>query len=208
MNYFPNKTYQDAGMFADDYFLEVQRSHASVSREALRSAAELVRDTISSDRDIFACGNGGSAAIANHLLCDCLKGISIGTQLRPRVHTLSSTVELITAIANDFSFEDVFSFPLVSLSRPGDLLVVISSSGKSRNIVKALTVAKSLNVRTIAITGFDGGDASAMADVSLHVDSSNYGVIEDVHQSIMHIIAQYTRSTSLVDPDMLGSLKF
>ena len=85
---------------------------------------------------------------------------------------------------------------------------MISSSGKSRNIVKALTVARSLNVRTIAITGFDGGDAAMMADVSLHVDSSNYGVIEDVHQSIMHIIAQYTRNTSLVDPDMLGSLKF
>ncbi|NSX34140.1 SIS domain-containing protein [Brevundimonas vesicularis] len=208
MNYFPNKTYQDAGVFADDYFVEVKRSHESVSREALRSAAELVCDTISSDRDIFACGNGGSAAIANHLLCDCLKGVSMDTQLRPRVHTLSSTVELITAIANDFSFEEVFSFPLISLSRPGDLLIVISSSGNSPNIVKALRVAKKLNVKTIAITGFDGGAASAMADISLHVDSSNYGVIEDVHQSIMHIIAQYTRNSALLNPGVLGSLKF
>lgn len=208
MNYFPNKAYQDAGVFADDYFVEVKRSHESVSREALRSAAELVCDTISSDRDIFACGNGGSAAIANHLLCDCLKGVSMDTQLRPRVHTLSSTVELITAIANDFSFEEVFSFPLISLSRPGDLLIVISSSGNSPNIVKALRVAKKLNVKTIAITGFDGGAASAMADISLHVDSSNYGVIEDVHQSIMHIIAQYTRNSALLNPGVLGSLKF
>ncbi len=149
-----------------------------------------------------------SAAIANHLSCDCLKGIRSATALRPRVVSLSATVELITAIANDFSYDEVFSFQLSSLAVPGDLLIAISSSGNSPNIIAALNWAKDNGLRTLAMTGFDGGAAAGIADVSLHVRADNYGVIEDVHQSLMHLLAQYVRHKNLIDPATLGAVKF
>lgn len=157
---------------------------------------------------IFSCGNGGSAAIANHLVCDCMKGVRTSSSLRPRVHSLSTTVETITAIGNDIGYERIFDFQLESLGRPGDVLVAISSSGSSPNIANALTRAKAMGIATIAMTGFEGGTARELADVVLHVDAQNYGVIEDVHQSLMHILAQYLRHSHLEDEAQLGRIKF
>ena len=208
MPLFPDQPFTGADTFADAYFDQVAKAQASVSRLALRDAADLLSDAIGRDATIFSCGNGGSAAISNHLLCDCLKGVQGGTSLRPRVHTLSSTVELITAIANDIGVEEIFSLPLASLGRAGDVLVVISSSGASPNVVRALEVARGLGMRTIAMTGFTGGEAAVRADVSLHVDAANYGVIEDVHQSLMHILAQNLRQANLTDPSQLGEVRF
>ena len=91
---------------------------------------------------VFSCGNGGSAAIANHLQCDHLKGVRTGTDLTPRVVSLSSNIELITAISNDIGYEDVFTYQLQSQSQPGDVLIAISSSGRSPNIARALDVGQ------------------------------------------------------------------
>jgi len=97
-------------------------------------------EAIQADRLIFTCGNGGSAAIANHLTCDCSKGIATNTTLRPRVVSLSATVEIMTAIANDMAYSEVFVYQLKNLARPGDVLITISSSGDSENIVRALGI--------------------------------------------------------------------
>lgn len=208
MPLFPDHAYAAADTFADAYFDQVAKAQASVSRQALRDAGALLADVVEGGATVFSCGNGGSAAIANHLLCDCLKGVQGGTSLRPRVHTLSSAVELITAIANDIGVEEIFSLPLRSLGRAGDLLIVISSSGASANVVRAIDTARNQGMRTIAMTGFTGGQAAERADISLHVDASNYGVIEDVHQSLMHILAQNLRHANLTDPLQLGSVRF
>lgn len=208
MSLFPDQPFSGADTFADAYFDEVHKAQASVSRQALREADAVLREAIENGANIFSCGNGGSAAISNHLLCDCLKGVQGGTSLRPRVHTLSSSVELITAIANDIGVEEIFALPLASLGRQGDVLVVISSSGASPNIIRAIEVAKGLGMRTIAMTGFEGGQAAKLADVSLHVDAANYGVIEDVHQSLMHILAQNLRQAHLTDPTQIGQIRF
>ncbi|MBI1198464.1 MAG: SIS domain-containing protein [Phenylobacterium sp.] len=208
MTYFPDRLFDDAGSYATAYFEQYRTAAASVDQEALRRAGELVGQVISEGAAIYSCGNGGSAAIANHLACDCLKGIRTGTLLRPKVFSLSTTVELITAIANDISYDDVFAFQLESLAKPGDLLVAISSSGQSPNIVKALTWAKDNGLRTLAMTGFSGGASAEIADVSLHVAGENYGVVEDIHQSLMHLLAQYTRHRSLTNPSDLGRQKF
>ena len=114
----------------------------------------------------------------------------------------------MTAIANDIGYDEIFSYQLVSLARPGDVLIAITSSGESPNIVKALEAAKASRVRTIAMTGFKGGRAAEMADITLHVDAHNYGVIEDAHQSLMHILAQYVRHRHLEEPHLLGTHKF
>ena len=157
---------------------------------------------------IFSCGNGGSAAIANHLVCDCLKGVRSGTSLRPKVHSLSTAVELITAITNDIAPEEMFAYQLSSMARADDVLIAISSSGRSANIVRALSEAKSLGLATIAMTGFSGGEAAKLADISLHVSAENYGLVEDIHQSLMHILTQYLRQAHLDRPDTLGSIYF
>jgi phosphoheptose isomerase len=180
----------------------------ALDREQLQAAADLIAETVDRNGIIFSCGNGGSAAIANHLACDCLKGVRTGTSIRPRVVSLSATVELITAIANDIGYDEVFSYQLSSLARPGDILITISSSGESPNIVNALTWAKSNGVPSIAMTGFKGGKAAQVADIKLHTDAHNYGVIEDMHQSLMHILAQYARHRRLTDTKLLGSHKF
>src|SRR5262249_34277269 len=146
---------------------------------------------------IYACGNGGSAAISNHLLCDFLKGIQSGTDFRPSVVSLSTNIEVITAIANDISYDDVFLYQLRTLAAPGDVLVSISASGNSENVVRAIDCAHSHGVSTIAMSGFAGGRSAERASVVLHVAASNYGVVEDVHQMLMHSLAQYLRSSEL-----------
>ena len=208
MNYFPEKIYEDAGAFLDAYLDRVRLAAASVSREKMRAAAELLEATVARDGTIFSCGNGGSAAIANHLACDGLKGVREDTAIRPRLHSLSATLELMTAIANDIGYSEIFSYQLSSLARPGDLLIAISASGDSPNVVGALAWARRNGLPSIAMTGFQGGKSAELADVNLHVDGHNYGVVEDVHQSLMHALVQYARHQHFDDPQLLGQKKF
>lgn len=208
MAYFPDRPYADIGSFAEGYFALYAEAAASVDRTAFQAAARLLVERIEAGRHVFSCGNGGSAAIANHLVCDHMKGIRTGTTLQPKVHSLSATVELITAIANDIGVEEIFAFQLDSLAAEGDVLIAISSSGASPNVLRVLEQARERGVATIAMTGFSGGGAAEMADISLHVDCANYGVVEDVHQSLMHILAQYIRHAHLLDGAALGTLKF
>jgi len=146
---------------------------------------------------VFSCGNGGSASIANHLVCDHVKGVRAKTNFTPRVASLSNNVELLTAIANDLAYEDIFSYQLQSQAQPGDVLIAISSSGRSPNIVKVLRWARENDIRTIAITGFDGGAARETAEIAIHADCGNYGVVEDLHQAIMHALAQYIQQSAM-----------
>ena len=120
-----------------------------------------------------------------------------GTDLRARVFSLSTNIELFSAIANDTGYENVFEYQLASVARPGDLLITVSSSGSSPNIVRAVEWASAHGIRTIALTGFSGGRSRELADVSIHVDSNNYGVIEDAHQVCMHLLAQYVRQSRM-----------
>ena len=208
MTFFPERLYEDGGAYAGRYFELLGQAYTTVDAAAVASAGKLLIETAAAGRVIFSCGNGGSAAIANHLVCDCMKGVRSNTSLKPKVNSLSATIELITAIVNDIGVEQMFSYQLESMAAEGDVLVAISSSGSSPNIIAALNQARAMNVRTIAMTGFSGGEAAKLADISLHVDAQNYGVVEDTHQSLMHILAQYMRHANLDAPETLGSLKF
>ena len=173
------------------------RAASSIDPAALDRAAAILLEAYTRGAGVFSCGNGGSASIANHLQCDHVKGIRTTTDLAPRVMSLSTNVELLTAIANDMAYENVFAYQLQSQSGPGDVLIAVSSSGRSPNIVRALAWARDHGLRTIAITGFDGGDARAVAEVTIHVDGANYGIVEDLHQAIMHALAQYIRQSRM-----------
>ena len=208
MSFFPDRSFPDAAAYGRAYFGEITKAAAAADFAGLSAAGEILLEASRNRAHIFSCGNGGSAAIANHLACDCMKGVQVGTGLLPRVHSLSSNIELISAIVNDLSVEEMFAYQLRTLGGAGDVLVAISSSGASPNILKAIETARALGMKTIALTGFEGGAASRAADVSIHVPAANYGMAEDIHQSLMHILAQYVRHRSLSDPASLGQVKF
>ena len=153
--------------------------------------------TLFKKKKIFICGNGGSASISNHFVCDHQKGSSMGTKLMPGIISLSSNIEIITAISNDISYDHIFSYQLERLAKPGDGLITISSSGNSKNIILAIECAKNKKLTTISLNGFNGGKANKISQISLNVPSRNYGVVEDIHQSIMHILSQSLRMRNL-----------
>ncbi len=196
---FPDKGYPSIADYCDDYLTRLAQAGASIDRAALARAADMLDAAFDRSAWLFVCGNGGSAAIANHLLCDVAKGVQTDTGVQPRVMSLSANLEMVTAIANDIAFEDCFLYQLGTAARAGDLLMTISSSGDSENIVRALDWAAANGLESIALTGFDGGRSAPLATVNLHVDGDNYGVIEDIHQSIMHMLAQYLRQAKMPD---------
>lgn len=205
---FPDKPFSDIGDYINAYGQSIKAAFATIDPDQVRKAAKALEETVNRKAMIFVCGNGGSAAISNHFVCDHVKGASNGTDYHPRVTSLSNSIEIITAIANDMAYANIFDFQLSRLASAGDLLVAISSSGGSANITGAINWAKAHGVTSIAMTGFSGGEARTLADISLHVEAHNYGVVEDVHQSLMHILAQFLRQKRLLEPEQIGRIKF
>ncbi|HEY7596045.1 MAG TPA: HAD-IIIA family hydrolase [Actinophytocola sp.] len=203
---FPARQFDRADSYGGAYVAELSRAFDTVDLSRVHAAAELLTDAYLRDGAVFACGNGGSASIANHLQCDHVKGVRNGTGLLARVQSLSTNMELFSAIANDIGYEHVFSYQLESIARPGDVLIAVSSSGRSPNIVRAVDWANANGMRTIALTGFEGGDTRARANVPIHVDSRNYGIIEDAHQALMHLLAQYVRQSQLSADAVAGQV--
>ena len=204
---FPDEKFADMAAFADAYFRASQAAQASVDRVALAKAGALLAGAYAARKCVFVCGNGGSAAISNHLVCDHLKGCQTDTDLRPRVVSLAATIETITAVANDISYDEVFAYQLRTLADAGDVLISVSSSGDSENVVRACQWARDNGLAVIALTGFAGGRTQALADVNLHVAGDNYGVVEDTHQALMHILAQFIRMDHMA-ADLIPDRKF
>lgn len=204
---FPSHRFHRADAFGRSYAAELSRAMDTVDLSAVHDAAEILLNAYTTDAAVFACGNGGSASIANHLQCDHVKGVGNGTDLTNRVYSLSTNVEIFSAIANDLGYEHVFTHQLRTQARPGDVLVAVSSSGSSPNIVRAVDWANEHGMRTISLTGFGGGAARERATVSIHVDAVNYGVIEDAHQAVMHLLAQYVRQ-SRMSPEAVATQVF
>jgi D-sedoheptulose 7-phosphate isomerase len=207
MSTFPEKPYQTIGTYCDDYLGQLARAGASIDHGKLAQAGEILNQAFQRGAWLYVCGNGGSAAIANHLLCDFAKGIQTDTEILPRVISLSANLELITAIANDIAFEDCFVYQLRTAARPGDVLLTISSSGDSENVVRAMQWANANDVQTISLSGFDGGRTAREAQVNVHVAGENYGVVEDTHQSVMHIFSQYLRQARMSE-SLIAARKF
>ena len=138
MKKFPYKKYENILNFFEDYKNEVFDGINKISIKKFTTAAKLIEKKILSDSNIFLCGNGGSAAIANHYICDFLKVLRTGTNLKPKFFSLISNLETISAIANDTKYDEIFKYQLESLARKNDLVIFISSSGNSLNIRKAL----------------------------------------------------------------------
>ena len=204
---FPAQKYENAVEFFDGYLDHLAAAAAALDRAALGKAAGLLTELFGADRTLYVCGNGGSAAISNHLLCDFSKCIQTDTVLLPKVVSLSASVEIVTAIANDIDFHDIFVYQLRTAARKGDALMTISASGNSENIVRAIDWAHKNGLKTIALTGFTGGRSASIADINLHVPAGNYGIAEDIHQAIMHMLEQVIRMR-LMAPELVPERLF
>lgn len=204
---FPTEPIASPGDFMRQYHDASEVARQSIDEAAFAAACDLLASAYRKGRTVFVCGNGGSTAIANHMVCDHGKLIATGTQLKPRIVSLSHANEMITAIANDIGYEAVFAHQLDLLARKGDVLVTISGSGASPNIVRAIEKAGEIGMRTLAMTAFGGGESRQRSDVSLHVKTENYGIAEDIHQSLMQMIAQFIRLQHL-DPETIPTARF
>ena len=152
----------------------------------------ILAEAYRADRQVFIAGNGGSAGTANHFVCDFGKNAVQGKgKRRFRVLSVCDNVEKITALGNDIAFEAVFRFQLENLMRPGDVLIVVSASGNSPNIVRACEFAAELGARVIALAGFAGGKIKSLADACLVAPLTSYEQIEDVHLAILHMVVCY-----------------
>lgn len=152
----------------------------------------LVR-TYEAGRVVFLFGNGGSAALASHMACDLGKGTAPESGKRLRVVALTDNAPLLTAWANDTSYENIFAEQLANLLEPGDLAFAISGSGNSPNVVAGLEFARCAGATTAGITGFQGGKMKALCDVCVVVPSENMQIIEDLHLSISHAVFRALR---------------
>lgn len=194
---FPDSAIPDIWDYLQEYADTYRVGLRSVDRDALEQAKTALLETVTAGGWIYFCGNGGSAEISNHMKCDFLKSIRTDTPLRPKVQSLSAGIGLLTAIANDIDYSEIFSYQLESVGTAKDVLITVSSSGNSANIVKALKAASRLNMKSIALSGFNGGASRELASVSLHVPVSNYGIVEDAHQTLLHALAQFVRHACL-----------
>ena len=177
--------------FLDNYLKTLNNSILKSNIKNIEKAAMEIKKASENKKTIFVCGNGGSAAISNHYVCDYLKFLRQHSKLRPKVISLSSTIETITAISNDLSYDQVFKYQAESLFEKNDLLIIISSSGNSKNIKEVLKFAKKKRVKIIGFSGFNGGYLKKNSDISVHINAMNYGISEDAHHILMHIILQY-----------------
>ncbi|NBO22684.1 SIS domain-containing protein [bacterium] len=175
--------------YANRVFLGLE----SLDEKELQKILEILEVAYIKRIPIFVCGNGGSLTMSDHFYCDHAKGTHYDAELRPKIEPLT-TGSILTAIANDIGYDDVFSFQLNIKGDAENILIAISASGNSPNIVNAIKKAKQLQMKTIAFVGFDGGEALKLADHVLHIKENNYGIIEDCHQCLMHILAQHIRS--------------
>ena len=171
------------------------KAYKKIDLKKIDNIENILIEKIKEKKNIFTCGNGGSASIANHFLCDFNKGIKISSKkkLLPRVYSLSENVELITAISNDNDFSHIFEHQLENLSNKNDVLITFSCSGNSKNILNVLKFAKKKGIFTINLSGFSLKTKNKLADINYNIGIKNYGICEDIFQSIMHMISQSIR---------------
>ena len=189
-----NKTFtiDSVDEYFQDYLREFVAAIRLVDKRNLDRASKVMKWAREFGMRVFVAGNGGSASISEHLECDWQKGTDRLTRKPLLTRSLSSNLALITAIGNDLGYEKIFTEQLrLSNAVEGELLVLISSSGNSPNIVEAAEWAKNKRMIVIGMTGFDGGKLRGLCDISIHVPFRNYGIVEDCHQMLMHVLAQY-----------------
>jgi D-sedoheptulose 7-phosphate isomerase len=170
------------------YINAQKAAHDSIPVDGLATLIEKVRTVLKEDKQVFVFGNGGSAANASHFATDLGKGASDKLGKRFRVLSLNDNVSWMTALGNDYSYEDVFVGQLQNYGRPGDLVLTMSVSGNSPNCVKALDWANQHGLHTVALVGAKRGRLAEIAQQAIVINDTHYGRVEDAHMGICHIL--------------------
>jgi D-sedoheptulose 7-phosphate isomerase len=184
--------------FTASYLERTRQALAAIDPDEVGRCCQALLDCARRDGTLFIAGNGGSAALADHLASDIVKGVlgrdyPVQSRLRPRAHSLSANMALLSAWANDVDYAVALAESLRSLARAGDLLLVVSASGKSRNVLAALEAAGELGMEKLGWLGFDGGPARALCDSSVLVPVADYGIVESAHATLGHLVTAWMR---------------
>ena len=175
------------------YFASLQEVLSHLDLGIIDQMTEAVWENYQNDRALYVFGNGGSAALASHFACDIGKGTVAPGRKRLRAFSLTDNVPLLTALANDLAYKDIFSEQLSDLAQRGEMVLAISGSGNSPNVVQGLEQARNLGLRTLVLTGFAGGRVKPLADICLVVPSDNMQHIEEAHLCATHVVFRAIR---------------
>lgn len=180
--------------FLTSYYERFAQTLLAFDKSPLRDVLHVFDEVTAKGGTVWVAGNGGSAAISDHTVCDCSKGTYVEGHAPFRTMSLTANVALLTALGNDISYDDVFSEPLKYYLTEKDAVLLVSSSGNSPNVVKACEYANAQGVPTIAFVGFKGGKLKDTARHVVHIAVDNYGIVEDTHQSLIHALTQYMKA--------------
>ena len=205
---FPTKKILDSHQYYKNYVNIEDQLLNKINKKELKNIIKEILTAVKKQRNIFSCGNGGSASTAEHLSCDFSKQACSDTNLNIKVFSLNSNVSLMTAVANDISYDDIFSFQLNRFGKPNDVLLLFSVSGSSRNILKCAKVAKRKKIKIISFTGFNGGKIKKISKYNINFATNNFGIVEDCHLSVMHFISQYIRNINFKSSKKIINVNF
>ena len=175
---------------ADQYFVCLANVVQRLDTDRVDEISKVLLDAYEDDRQVFLFGNGGSASLASHFACDLGKGTTLRTSQAKRFRAIALTdnIPMMTAWANDSSYEDIFAEQMRNLIQQGDVALAISASGNSPNVLRALECAREAGGYRVGLTGFQGGKMRKLCDLCLVVPSDNMQLIEDVHLSVAHAL--------------------
>jgi len=191
---FPTKKIKNSKDFYLEYINQKNVLLQNIDFRELNKVINLLKKCFKNKNIVYTCGNGGSSSLADHFTCDFIKQSNNKTNLQIKSISLTSNFSLISAIANDINYDQIFSFQIEKLCKKNDVLFLFSVSGNSPNLVEAIKKAKKIGVKTISFTGFNGGKLAKLSDLNLNFPIANYGIVEDCHTGIMHYLSQYLRN--------------
>ena len=179
--------------FIADYLTRLKLILDNIDSDVISDIVDILDQTIVNKSRIYIIGNGGSSATASHMANDLGVGLKVRNIVNFNVVSLADNSPVITAIANDIGYENIFFMQMKGLINPNDIVIAISCSGDSPNIIKAADYAQDLGCKIIGITGFNGGYLKSISDLSFHVDTpkNEYGLVEDTHMILDHILYSY-----------------
>ena len=189
--------------FLSEYRKELIPAIEAIPAKDFEACIALLLKAYQGDKQVFIVGNGGSAAAANHFVCDFGKNAVKAPKRRFRMLSLSDNIEKITAFGNDISFDEVFRQQLINLMNEDDLMIVISASGNSPNLVKACEYAKEKHASIMTLAGFEGGKVKAFADASIPIPLTSYEQIEDIHMILLHMFVCFMKEHQ----ELLGEIQ-
>ena len=187
---FPETKFLDVATYSDAYFKQYVLASSTINKVKLAEAATILMNAYKNSKTLYVCGNGGSAADAQHMAAELMGGLRSHSRKPIASIALTTDTSFITAWANDTSYDEIFSRQINGLGVSGDILVAISTSGNSKNVLNALVAAKEIGIKSIVLTGKSKGKMKGMGDVFISVPSVDTQRIQECHLLVEHILCE------------------